>query len=165
MSTSQAPAKIETKKATPAVWDPFASLRRMSDELDRFVGSRRSLLPELWQRGLSAEWSPDLEVFEREGEFVVRADLPGLNGADVKVEVTDDLLTIEGERKVEKEEKHEGVFRSERAYGSFARAVSLPEGAAGDQAKATFKDGVLEVVMPMKARPAAAARRLDVKTS
>lgn len=165
MSTTQTPVKVESKKVAPAVWDPFASLRRMSDELDRFIGSRRSLLPAVWHRGLSADWSPDLEVLERKGELVVRADLPGLTAADVKVEVADGMLTIEGERKVEKEERHEGSFRSERAYGVFARAVTLPEGADVDRAKASFKDGVLEVIMPVQAREAPASRRLDVKTA
>ena len=166
MSTAQSPVKTESKPAAAsAVWDPFASLRRMSDELDRLVGAKRSILPALWHKGLSADWSPDLEMFERKGELVLRADLPGLSLADVKVEVTDDMLTIEGERKVEKEEKHEGVFRSERAYGVFSRAVSLPEGAASDQAKATFKDGVLEVVMPLQARQTTSARRLEVTSA
>lgn len=168
MSTTQSPVKTETKTpvASPsALWDPFASLRRMSDELDRLVGAKRSILPALWHKGLSADWSPDLEMFERKGELVLRADLPGLSLPDVKVEVTDDLLTIEGERKVEKEEKHEGVFRSERAYGVFSRAVTLPDGAASDKAKATFKDGVLEIVMPLQARQTASTRRLEVTSS
>ena len=82
----------------------------------------------------------------------MRADLPGLKKDEVKVELTNDLLTISGERKEEKEEKREGYYRSERRYGSFFRQIPLPEGAKTDTAKAKFTDGVLEVTMQAPAR-------------
>ena len=91
-----------------------------------------------------------MEIFEREGHLVVRADLPGLTEDDVHVEVTDEALTIEGERRSEHEERQGGVFRSERRYGAFRRQIPLPEGVNADQVTASFKDGVLESRCPSR---------------
>ena len=105
---------------------------------------------------------PDIEVFERGNELVVKADVPGLKREEITVEIADQTLTIRGERTREKEEKDGEVFRSERTYGSFSRSVTLPEGAKIDLANATVKDGVLEVKMPM-ARIETKTRRLEIK--
>lgn len=94
------------------------------------------------------EWAPDVEAFHRNNELVVRADLPGLTKSDIKVDVTENQITLQGERKREHEEEKGGVYRSERSYGSFYREIPLPEGAITEQAKANFKDGVLEITMP-----------------
>jgi HSP20 family protein len=93
-----------------------------------------------------------VEVVERDGNLIVRADLPGLTKDDVRVEITEDVLTIEGERHAEHEEKQAGVVRSERSYGRFRRQIPLPEEANADQATASFRDGVLEISMPMPQR-------------
>ncbi|HKI19597.1 MAG TPA: Hsp20/alpha crystallin family protein, partial [Isosphaeraceae bacterium] len=103
------------------------------------------------------------DVIEREGQFVVRADLPGMNKEDVKVEVTEDAITIEGERKNEKKEEREGYYYCECSYGSFYRAIPLPEGAEASRATAEFRNGVLEVTVPAPSRPEPKARRLEVK--
>ena len=109
-------------------------------------------------------WGPDVDVFEKKGQLVVRADLPGLSKEDVKVEITDTELTIEGERQSEKEEEKDGYYRSERSYGSFRRTIPLPEGVKTDRAKATCKDGVLEVTMPTGSpRKKKSGRRLQIK--
>ena len=105
--------------------------------------------PEL---GHAAMWSPQVEIFERGGQFIVRADLPGLTKDDVKVDITDEALTIQGERKQELEEEVEGFHRSERSYGSFYRSIPLPEGINIDEAKANFRDGVLEITIPSPRR-------------
>src|SRR5215471_2817955 len=152
---------------------PFRMLNRFADEMDRLFddfGFGRGLLAPRWGRGglrtSSREdwevWTPEVEVFHRNHELVVRADLPGLGKDDVKVEVSEDTLTIQGERKREQEEEHEGVYRSERSYGSFYRVIPLPEGAMTDQAKATFKDGVLEITMPAPPEQAQRGRRLEI---
>ncbi len=96
---------------------------------------------------LLSDWSPQVEMFEREGKLVVQADLPGIKKDDIKVEITDHQLTIEGERKEKREEKGEGFYRSERSYGSFCRTIALPEGINTENAKAEFKNGVLEISM------------------
>jgi len=92
---------------------------------------------------------------------VIKADLPGLSKEDVSVELSEDAVTIHGERKTEHKDEREGYYQSERSYGSFSRVISLPPGAMADQAKATFRDGVLEVTMPSP--PAATrGRRLEI---
>ena len=95
-------------------------------------------------------WAPELEVFERDGRFVVRADLPGMKREDIKVNIQENMLTMEGERKVEEEVKKDNFHRTERMYGTFFRSLPLPEGVKVDQIHAMFKDGVLEVTMPIE---------------
>ena len=87
-------------------------------------------------------------MLEREGQVVVRADLPGMSKDDIKVEVSDGLLTIQGERKNEKKEEREGYCYSECSFGTFYRAIPLPEGAEASKATADFRNGVLEVTVP-----------------
>jgi HSP20 family protein len=107
-------------------------------------------------------WMPDVEIFHRDSELVVRADLPGLAKDDVKIDVMDDRLTIQGERRQEREDRQQDYYRSERSYGSFYRQVVLPPGAMTDQAKASFKDGVLEITMPAPPESARRGRRLEI---
>lgn len=107
-------------------------------------------------------WFPEVEVLRRKNQLLIRADLPGLTKDDVQVHVSEDTLTIQGERKWEQEEAEEGIFRSERRYGSFYRTLPLPAGAAGDQAKASFKNGVLEIMVPLPAEASKWGRRLDI---
>jgi len=94
-------------------------------------------------------WSPQTEVFERGNNLVVRADLPGLAKDDISVDLEDDRITIRGERKNEFEDKREGIYRTERSYGSFYRSIPLPQGIDGNKAKADFRNGVLEITMPL----------------
>ena len=126
--------------------DPFAFMRRVAEELDHAFGLQPDVrgLPELQPR----MWVPAIEVFERDEKFVVRVDLPGLKKEEVKIEVTHDELTIEGERKVEKEENEEGLYRTERTYGRFFRRIGIPEHVKAEGAVAVFKNGVLEIEMP-----------------
>lgn len=148
---------------------PFQMLDKLADEMDRifddFGLGRRWFAPRLRASSSafpSTEWLPEIEVVQRSHDLVVRADLPGLTKDDVKVDITENTLTIQGERKREHEEEKGGVYRSERSYGSFYRSLTLPEGAITDQAKATFKDGVLEIVMPAPPESVKQGRRLDI---
>ena len=151
--------------------NPFALMRRFAEEMDRLYGDFRfggaPQVPRLelpWKSRESGEsaWLPSLEVTERGGKLIIRADVPGLTKDDVKVEVSDDVLRIEGERRQEREDKRKGVYRSERTYGRFYREVPLPEGVDPEQATASFKNGVLEVTMPAPP-PAAKGRRVPVE--
>ena len=148
---------------------PFRMLERFADEMDRVFDDFGFGRLRLRQPGggfgfLSGEemWTPEVEIFDRNGELVIHADLPGLTKDDVKVDVTDNQVTIEGERHRQREEEREGVYRSERSYGKFYRVIPLPEGVIADQAKATFKNGVLEIAMPAPPAQAHRGRRLEI---
>lgn len=156
-----------------ARWDPFdvrsgpfGMLRRMQEDMDRlfegFGFGRRGLLTPSGEERV--EWMPAIEAFQRGNEFVVRADVPGLSKDDLNVEVGEDTLTIRGERKYDHEEEREGVYRSERSYGSFYRAIPLQEGAVADSAKASFKDGVLEIVMQAPSQEVRRGRKVEIES-
>jgi HSP20 family protein len=149
----------------PSNWGggPFRALQRMADQMDRMfedfgVGSRWTR--PLWREAGVEVWAPEIDVFQKNNELTIRADVPGLKREDVTVEITDDAVSIQGERKREHEEEREGYYRNERSYGSFYRVIPLPEGAITEQAKANFKDGVLEITMP--APPSSKGRRLEI---
>jgi HSP20 family protein len=97
-------------------------------------------------------WVPATDLVETDSEYVLRADLPGLNKDDVHVELNENVLTVSGERKSEHEERKEGYYRLERASGSFSRSLTLPEGVDAEQIKAGFENGVLEVRVPKPAQ-------------
>ena len=172
---SQMPTGMSRREQySPSAWGS-RSLRSFSSDIDRlfeefldFSGLGRNLLAPFGNSGLMPRgvgpigrslWSPDIEVFERGGQLVVRADLPGLNRGDVKVDIIDDSLIIQGERRQESERDEEGYYRSERSYGSFYRSIPLPEGTNDEDVKASFRDGVLEVTMPV---PKQRGRRIEV---
>lgn len=162
-------AAAPSPPSTTPVRRPSGSIdlmRSLTREMDRLFGDAG--LRHRWPFAFLAperedfEWSPDVEVQERGGKLLVRVDLPGMAREDVKVEVTAETLTIEGERKqtVEKEEK--GYYRSERSYGRFSRTIPLPEGVDANTAKAEFKNGVLEVSMILQTVTPTPARKLEI---
>jgi HSP20 family protein len=157
--------KQGTLAPTRGTRDPFAMLRQMTSELDRAFEDWPSFRPFFGLSGMSksAAWSPKIDVFERDNRLVTRVDLPGMKKEDVSVEVTDGHLALSGERKHEKEEKKDNFYRSEREYGSFYRAVPLPDGVKLEDVKATFADGVLEVSIPLPAKPEANVRKVQIE--
>jgi HSP20 family protein len=106
---------------------------------------------------------PDVDVFEKDGNVVVRTDLPGLRPEDIDVSVEGDVLTIKGHREEEKEVKEEDYYCSERATGDFVRTVRLPEGVTADKVEAHYENGVLEVTVPKPAASVTAAVKVPVK--
>jgi HSP20 family protein len=140
-------------------WDPFRELEDMSNRLNR-VFSRPSL-PGTNGNGKEAmtvaDWVPSVDVSETEGEYQIKAEIPDVKKEDVKVTVEDGVLTIQGERKHEKEEKGKKYHRVERSYGSFIRSFTLPDLVDEEKVKAEFKDGVLNLQLPKseKAKPKA----------
>ena len=163
--------EMEPGQKTPETVNPFQMMRRFSTDMERlFEDFGRFSFPTFFNNDFlpfslefeNAEWMPQIEVVQDNGQFMVRADLPGLTKDDVKVEVTEDLLTLSGERKEEKEEKREGFYRSERSYGTFYRQIPLPGGARTENATATFQNGVLEITIP-RAQVTAPTRKLEIK--
>jgi HSP20 family protein len=139
----------------------------MTSELDRVFGEsfwpsmRWPLRP--FAAGGKEEWTPGIDVFEKDNQIVTRVDLPGMKKEDVKIEVTDGHLAVSGERKHEAEEKKDNYYRCEREYGSFFRSVPLPEGVKLEDIKATFADGVLEVRVPLPAKAEPKVRKVEIE--
>lgn len=152
-------ALLEKVTAKPRAFSLFDQMR---DEMDRmFEGYPFGRLAP-WKEWKDMGFAPAIEIVEKGGTLFVKADLPGLKKEDVKVDVTAEGLTIAGERKEEKEEKATGYFRTERLYGTFERFVPLPEGALVEKAEAIFKDGVLEVKVPLGKIETPAPKRLAI---
>jgi HSP20 family protein len=181
---SQYGGSLQTRGgAQPTPWSnygaygggPFSVMRRISDEMDRLFegfGFGRGALgggDPGWPGALTSGseqgaslWSPHLEMFERDGKLIVTADLPGVKKEDVKVEVDQDAITLQGQRRHEQASRQQGYYRSERSYGSFYRTIPLPEGADPSTASATFRDGVLEIALQAPPKRAG-SRSLEIR--
>ena len=155
-------------QSDPYASGPYALMRQMQNEADRWLGRfgfSNWASPDSWLGQVArqaADWTPAIDAFQRGSEFVIRADVPGMNRHDLSVEVGDDAVTIRGDRKHEENEERDGVFWSERSYGSFCRVVPIPPGAIGESAKATFTNGVLEIVVPAPSQEARRGRKIDI---
>jgi len=151
---AQPPKAQPLAPAQPFGPGPFRTLERFADEVTRIFDDFG--LGRGWGRvpssGDLVTWAPRVDVTQHEDEVVIRVDLPGIGKDDVKVHVAEDAVTIHGERHRAQEEERDGVYRSERNYGGFHRTVALPAGTMTDRAKASFKDGVLEIRMPAAQR-------------
>jgi HSP20 family protein len=138
-------------------WDPFRELEDMSDRLNRMFS--RPALPRTngKETMVVADWVPSVDVSETDGDYQIKAEIPDVKKEDVKVTVEDGVLTIQGERMQEKEEKGKKYHRVERSYGSFVRSFTLPDLVDEEKVKAEFKDGVLNLHLPKseKAKPKA----------
>ena len=153
--------------------NPFQVFRRLNDEMDRWFdrtinggyqsqqGDSMQSLQQQYNR--PGTWSPRIEAFQRGDEFIIRAELPGLKREDVRVNVTEDSIVIEGERRDEFENTHGDVYHSERSYGSFYREIPLPEGAISENANATFKNGVLEVKLQAPPTEVRRGRSVEIR--
>ncbi|WHZ16312.1 MAG: Heat shock protein Hsp20 [Nitrospira sp.] len=151
-------------------WDPFKIQWNPSKERDDLESRLTAILGHRTSTGNGgkealtvAEWSPLVDIVENEQEYLIKAELPEVKKEDVRLTVEDEVLTISGERKFEKEEKGRKHHRIERAYGSFVRSFSLPEDADGSKVTADYKDGVLHVHLPKseKAKP----KSIEIKVS
>jgi len=158
-------SQIARRDAFPFA-SPFALLQRFfnDDLMSLFdeLGGRRGQSTPATRAQTAIPWQPKIDVVHRHNELVVRADLPGMNPDDVAVEIGDNAITISGERKQEQVEESGSVYRFERTYGTFYREIPLPEGAITNQAKAAFKDGVLEITVPAPPEQVSRGRRLEI---
>jgi HSP20 family protein len=129
-------------------WDPTREVNSLQSEMNRLFNTFFDNPVQAGSGPNLRRWVPAMDLVETDDHFVLRADLPGLTEDDVSIELEDNVLTISGERKSEHEEHKEGYHRVERAYGSFGRSLTLPEGVDADTVEASFDNGVLEVRIP-----------------
>jgi HSP20 family protein len=169
VSTPAAPAaKAEQRPARMRdVFDMFDQFQR---EMGRMWGDMSPLFPRPISRALgrpsdaATTWAPRMDVYEKDGHLVVKAELPGVKNEDIKVTLRDRGLIVEGERKTEHEVKEEDYYRSERAYGRFYRYLPLDFEVDANKVKATCKDGVLEVRIPRPAQPEASGKSIPISS-
>ena len=150
-------ARIGSATPSELLRNPFSFLRRFSEDMDQLFDDwlGGGLATGRGGQSQRSSWWPQVEIRHDGNTVTVCADLPGMRKEDVKVEVEDDVLTIQGERRQEQEHREHGVRHSERSYGSFSRTIRLPRGVDSAKATAEFRDGVLTVTVPA---PAAAQR-------
>jgi HSP20 family protein len=129
-------------------WEPFRELHTLQNEMNRLFSS--VFEPQGGGNGgaVARRWMPAMDLVETGDHFVLRADLPGMTEDDVKIEFEDGTLTVSGERRSEHEGPDEGYYRVERAFGSFSRSLTLPQGIDAEAVSARFDRGVLEVRIP-----------------
>ncbi len=127
-------------------WEPVAELNTIQNEMNRLFNTLVDQPTQTGRgNGTMRRWLPPMDLVETADHYVLRADLPGLSDGDVSVQLEDNVLTISGERKAEREQQQEGYFRLERSFGSFSRALTLPAGVDPDGVDAHFDRGVLEI--------------------
>jgi HSP20 family protein len=143
--------------------EPAALLRRIFRDLDPWVEPRGFLPPVLRKTLAEVPWIPPLEMTERDHTLLIKLDLPGMTKENVNVSFTDEGLVIEGERTQETENKKDEWFTTERTYGRFYRVVPLPEGVNYKEVKATFRNGVLEVTVPVPVAEAKTPYKVPVE--
>jgi HSP20 family protein len=133
-------------------WEPFRDLQAVQDRLNRVFDDAFRGVPrggdDEW--ALGGSWAPSVDIFEHEGNLVLKAELPGVDPKDVDVRVENNVLTLRGERRLETEVKKEKYHRVERAYGTFSRSFTLPNVVDTEKIKAEYKDGVLQVTLPQR---------------
>lgn len=145
-------------------WSPWRELEDMEKRLSTIFG--RAPMPTTGEKKEAisvAEWSPLVDITEDDKEYIVKAEIPDMKKEDIKINVHDDVLSISGDRKYEKEEKGKKYHRVERAYGSFMRSFTLPEDADGSKVNAEYKDGVLKVHLPKSEK--AKQKTIEVKVA
>jgi HSP20 family protein len=147
------------KELTP--WRPFGELSSLRREMDRlwenFFGERP--LGRIWER----EWAPSLDMSETKDNYVVKAEVPGIDAKHIDISLTGDVLTIKGEKSQEKEEKEEDHHLVERSYGSFSRSVRIPAEVESNKIKASYKNGILAITLPKSEKVKAKEVKIKVE--
>ncbi len=131
-------------------WDPFKDMMTLRDKMNRLFeeavthkGEEKDLI--------SSSWAPAVDIYEKDNELILTAEVPGINEKDIEISLEDNTLSIKGERKFEKETKEENFHRIERSYGSFFRSFSLPANIDQEKIQAEHENGILRITMPKKA--------------
>lgn len=138
---------------TISKWDPFRDLLSLQERMNRlFEESFSKVKYPADESVFSGTWIPPVDIYETEEEMVMKAEIPGMKKEDITIEVKDNILTLKGERKIQKNVKEENYHRLERNYGRFQRYFNLPFEVETDKIQAIYKDGVLEVTLPKAER-------------
>ncbi|MGQ9672923.1 MAG: Hsp20/alpha crystallin family protein [Candidatus Aminicenantales bacterium] len=141
-------------------WDPFRDLMTLRDRMNRLFEdvftSARGEEKEL----ISSSWTPAVDIYEDENQLVLMAEVPGIDEKDIEIKLEDNTLSIQGERKIEKETKEENYHRIERAYGSFYRSFTLPNYIDQEKIQAEHENGILKITMPK--RPELKPRKVKI---
>ncbi len=148
-------------------WSPMKELEDMRKEMDRLFADFLEPYPRRWRRLLPRTTEagvvvPNIDMYDRKKEIVLKAELPGMEKKDIDISITKDTLTLKGEIRKDEEVKEESYYCCERSYGSFTRTMSLPSEVDSEKTKATFKNGVLEIVLPKKEEAMAKEIKVDV---
>ena len=140
-------------------YDPFRDLRSLQDEVNRLFSTNlsRSFGEEGMARGA---WNPSVDIYENKDQIVLEAELPGMKREDFDLSIENNVITLRGERRFEKQDEGDNYHRVERSYGSFARSFTLPQTVQADEVTAEYRNGVLRVTMPK--REEVKARRIEV---
>lgn len=146
-------------------WDPFRELEEVSERLNRLFSGTPSRLPYNREMLAVADWEPSADVSETDTAYLIKADIPGVNKEDVKVFIQNGMLTMQGERKMEKEEKGKKFHRIERSYGQFTRSYRIPDDADENSVKAEFKDGTLNITLAKSSDKKSKSRAIDIKVT
>ncbi len=142
------------------LWDPFRELEEMSNRLNQLfrpgaTGGEREALA-------GFDWAPTVDISETDDAYVIRADIPGVAKEDIKINVENNVLTLQGERRKREEKKGEKFHRIETSYGSFVRSFTLPDDVKEDAVNAEMKEGCLEVTLPKSAEKKPKSRSIEV---
>jgi HSP20 family protein len=156
---------FEKKSALARRQEPLNLFRQMTSEIDRMFDEPWTMFR--WPANMTSTdtpvWAPKVDVVTKDSKIITRVDLPGMKKEDVQVEVEDGFLMLSGERQKEVKEEKDNVYREEREYGSFCRTVPLPKGVKAEDVKATFTNGVLEVIVPLPASAAANGTKIPIQ--
>ena len=165
--------KSSSASSAPRMWQPFEGLRQEIDRLfdDFGQGFWRPFGQSLFarqpslRREMSLATMPAVDVTESEKAYEVTAELPGMDEKNIEVKIANGFLTIKGEKQEGKEEKKKDYYLQERSFGSFERSFGLPEGVDADKIEASFKKGVLTVMLPKKPEAQKPAKKIEVKAA
>jgi HSP20 family protein len=129
-------------------WEPLPELTTIQNEMNRLFNTAFDQPGQASRAGATRRWIPAMDLIETDDHYVLRADLPGLSESDISIELESNVLTVSGERRLDHEEHAQGYHRIERAFGSFARSLTLPEGVNADAVNASVEHGVLKILIP-----------------
>ena len=160
---SRVPVRTEPRSFTEQLIEPFS---RMRSEVDRLFEDFPARWPSFQFERLAPRMPlPAIEMTETDKAYKVTVEVPGIDAADIEVNVENDTLVVSGEKKEEREEKERDFYRSERSYGAFERRIALPPGADADKIKAKAKNGVLAITLPKSAEAKNNKRRIEIEAA